>query len=85
MNYHVHAKYEAVGPRECYGNVLEVAAAKGQEKIVKLLSDAGADVYVSGGDMFGSILDAAVYGGSEETVELLISAGANVNTSISRE
>jgi ankyrin repeat protein len=84
--YHeLHSKYEAVGPRKCYGSVLEIAAAKGRDKIARLLLDAGADVNAHGGGMFGSLLDAAVYGGSEETVELLISAGADVKSSGSRK
>jgi ankyrin repeat protein len=84
MIHELHAKYEAVGPSECYGSVLEIAAAKGRDKIARLLLDAGADVNAHGGDMFGSLLDAAVYGGSEEIVELLISAGATVDASSSR-
>jgi ankyrin repeat protein len=84
MIHELHAKYEAVGPSKCYGSVLEIAAAKGRDKIARLLLDAGADVNAHGGDMFGSLLDAAVYGGSEEIVELLISAGATVDASSSR-
>ncbi|THU98747.1 ankyrin, partial [Dendrothele bispora CBS 962.96] len=61
-----------------YGNALQGAAYNGNEGIVKLLVDAGADVNAQGGE-YGNALQAAAYGGNEGIVKLLVDAGADVN------
>ncbi|OBT61859.1 hypothetical protein VE03_08815 [Pseudogymnoascus sp. 23342-1-I1] len=61
-----------------FGNPLQVAAYHGEDKIVKLLLERGADVNTQGG-RYGNALQAAAYGRQEEVVELLLEQGANAN------
>ena len=65
----------------CFGSALQAASWKGNEKIVQLLLNAGANVNAQG-SRFGNALQAASVSdyGNEETVQLLLDAGANVNT-----
>ena len=57
-----------------YGNALQAASYNGDEKLVELLLDKGADVNAQGGD-YGNALYAASVGG-HEVVELLLGRGA---------
>ncbi|RYP70487.1 hypothetical protein DL771_005424 [Monosporascus sp. 5C6A] len=61
-----------------YKGALWAASAKGNEKMVKLLLDRGADVNVQGGN-YGYVLQAALYSGNEKVVQLLLNKGAEFN------
>jgi ankyrin repeat protein len=58
--------------------VLQAACIKGNEAIVKLLIEKGADPNVQGG-YYGNILEEAWRGEREEIVRLLLEKGANVD------
>lgn len=60
------------------GNALQAAIWRGNENVVKLLLDAGADVNAPAGK-YGNALQAAVWRGHENVVKLLLYAGADVN------
>jgi ankyrin repeat protein len=64
-------------------NALQAASAsyRGNEKVVQMLIDAGADVNAQGGE-HGNALQAALvlYYGNKKVVQMLIDAGADVNT-----
>jgi ankyrin repeat protein len=57
-----------------YGSALQAASAEGQEAVVKLLLDKGADMNQVG--KYGSALQAASAGGQEIAVSLLHDKGA---------
>ncbi|CUS06945.1 unnamed protein product, partial [Tuber aestivum] len=61
-----------------YGNALQAAAANGNEAVVGLLLERGADVNAQGGG-YGNALQAAALNGNESVVGLLLERGANVN------
>ena len=61
-----------------YGNALQAVSASGNEKIVSMLLDRGADVHAQGGH-YGNALQAASYWGHEGIVKLLLERGADVN------
>jgi hypothetical protein len=58
-----------------WGTALQAASFKGNEKLVKLLLDKGADVNAEGG-YFGTALQAASCRSHENLVELLLGKGA---------
>lgn len=60
------------------GFALQIAAANGNESLMQLLLDRGADINIQGG-YFGSALQAAVINGNESHVQLLLDRGADVN------
>ncbi|KAK2798124.1 hypothetical protein FQN50_008935 [Emmonsiellopsis sp. PD_5] len=57
---------------------LQIAAAKGHEQVVRILLDAGADVYYPAG-IYGTALDAAISSGSEAIQKLLMEHGNSVS------
>lgn len=61
------------------GSALQTASFHGDVKIVQLLLDAGADIYVQGGG-YGSALQAASYNGQMEIVKLLLDSGFDIDT-----
>jgi ankyrin repeat protein len=61
-----------------YATALYTAALGGQEKMVQMLMDAGADVNAKGG-YHGSALQAASFKDHEKVVQMLLDAGADVN------
>ncbi|KAJ7273817.1 ankyrin repeat-containing domain protein [Mycena rebaudengoi] len=61
-----------------YGNALQVASAKGNTELIKLLIEEGANVDALGGK-YGNTLQVASWWGHEEVVKLLIEKGANIN------
>ncbi|KAH8704430.1 ankyrin repeat-containing domain protein [Phaeosphaeriaceae sp. PMI808] len=60
------------------GNLLYAASEEGDEELMKLLLDRGANVNAQGGH-YGNALQAASEEGDEELVKLLLDRGANVN------
>ncbi|KAK2063233.1 ankyrin, partial [Colletotrichum caudatum] len=58
---------------------IQGASEGGNQEIVQLLLDAGANVNTIGGE-YGTALQAASAKGNKEIVQLLLDAGANVNT-----
>jgi hypothetical protein len=58
--------------------LLLVALEQGQEKVVSMLIEAGADVNAQGGH-YGNALQAASWDGQEKVVSMLIERGADVN------
>jgi uncharacterized protein len=58
---------------------LMIAAGKGNTELVRLLIDAGADVYTTDSAAGGTALHKAVQGGDLETVRVLVEAGAFVD------
>ncbi|WP_083752043.1 ankyrin repeat domain-containing protein [Saccharothrix sp. ALI-22-I] len=58
---------------------LMIAAGKGSADLVRLLIDAGADVYTADSAAGATALHKAVQGGDLETVKLLVEAGAFVD------
>lgn len=61
-----------------YGNVLQLAAAKGNKETVELLLQKGANINALGGH-YGSALQAASAVGKKNIVELLIREGAEID------
>ncbi|CUS12034.1 unnamed protein product, partial [Tuber aestivum] len=61
-----------------YGNALQAAAAAGNESVVQLLLEHGAEANAEGGD-YGNALQAGARAGSERVVCLLLERGADVN------
>jgi ankyrin repeat protein len=61
-----------------YGSSLQAASVKGDESIVRILLDYGADVNTIGG-YYGSSLQAASAEGDESIVRILLDHGADVN------
>ena len=61
-----------------FGNPLQAASYIGNEPIVKLLLQNGAEVNAEGG-AYGNALQAASYVGNEAVVKLLLKNGAEVN------
>ena len=59
-------------------NCLLATSAGGQDSLVQLLLDRGADVNGQG-EQFGNALQAASAGGHEKLVQLLLDKGADVN------
>lgn len=70
----------ALGGR--YGTALVAAASKGDERMVRLLVNGGADINCFGGLVFGTPLEAACFSGSEPIVRLLLENGALVNPTV---
>ena len=68
-----------------YGTALVAAASRGDEKMVQLLVNRGANVNCFGGLAFGSSLQAACFSGSEPVIRLLLDHGALINTAGKRE
>ena len=63
-----------------YGNALQAASGRGDEKVVQMLFGAGADANAQGGE-YGNALYAASRRGHEKVVQILFGAGADVNVS----
>ena len=63
---------------DSYGTALNMAAFEGNEKIMSLLLDRGADINAVGGT-YGTALSAAAYRGREMIVSLLLDQGADVH------
>ncbi|PWW73241.1 ankyrin, partial [Tuber magnatum] len=61
-----------------YGNALQAAAAHGNESVVQLLLNRGAEVNAQGGDC-GNALQAAAVHGNESVVQLLLNRRAEVD------
>jgi ankyrin repeat protein len=61
-----------------YGNPLQAASARGHEKAVQMLKNAGADVNAQGGH-YCNALQAASSENHEKVVQMLIDAGVDVN------
>ncbi|CUS10752.1 unnamed protein product, partial [Tuber aestivum] len=61
-----------------HSNALQAAAYQGNESVVRLLLEHGAEVNVQGGN-YGNALQAAAYQGNESVVRLLLKHGAEVN------
>ena len=61
-----------------YGNALQAASFRGNEVIVRLLLENGAEVDAMGGE-YGYALQAASLHGNEVIVRLLLKNGADVN------
>ncbi|CUS15227.1 unnamed protein product, partial [Tuber aestivum] len=61
-----------------YGNALQAAAYHGNESVVQLLLDCGAEVNAKGGE-YANALQAAAFRGNELVVRLLLERGAEVN------
>jgi ankyrin repeat protein len=61
-----------------YGNALQAAAYRGNDKMAELLIAQGADVNVQGG-RYGNALQAAALRGFDKMAELLIANGADIN------
>jgi ankyrin repeat protein len=62
-----------------YGNALQAASRRGNEAIVRLLLEKGANVNAQGGE-YGNALCAASSGGYIAIVALLLKKGAEINT-----
>ncbi|KAJ5091889.1 hypothetical protein NUU61_006759 [Penicillium alfredii] len=62
-----------------YNTPLQAAALQGDEKIVQMLLDQGADVNAAEGGYWGSALRAASAGGHEKVVQMLLDQGADVH------
>ncbi|CUS12935.1 unnamed protein product, partial [Tuber aestivum] len=60
-----------------YGNALQAAARGGNESVVHLLLERGAEVNAQGGE-FGNALQAAAFEGNESVMRLLLEHGAEV-------
>ena len=71
--------YDVNGPGGIYGTALVAAARNGDEEMVRLLVDKGADVNCFGGLAVANPLQAACSSGSEPLVRFLIRKGAEVN------
>jgi ankyrin repeat protein len=65
-------------PAGRFGNALQAAAWSGNESIVRLLLDRGADINAQGGRC-GNALQAAAYRGYESIAQLLLDRGADIN------
>ena len=63
---------------------LEEASAEGQEAVIKLLLDNGADINAQGG-FYGNALQIASAGGHKAVVKLLLDRGADVNAQGGRD
>lgn len=61
-----------------FGNALQAAAWWGDESVVQLLLDNGANINAQGG-WYGNALQAAAFDGNESVVQLLLDKGANIN------
>jgi ankyrin repeat protein len=61
-----------------FGNALQAASWSGNEEVVTLLLEKGANVNAKGG-FYGNALQAASWTGCEEVVRLLLAGGANVS------
>ena len=59
-------------------NVIDMDVGNGNEAVVKLLLENGADVNAQGGQ-YGNALQGAVQSGNEAVVKLLLEDGADVN------
>ncbi|KAK2798602.1 hypothetical protein FQN51_007622 [Onygenales sp. PD_10] len=59
-------------------SALQIAATKGHEEVVRILLDAGADVYYPDG-IYGTALDAAISSGSKAIEKLLLERGNSVS------
>ena len=64
--------------QDAEGSALYTASDGGNERIVKLLVDKGADVNAQGGE-YGNALQAASWRSNERIVKLLVDKGADVN------
>ncbi|CUS10698.1 unnamed protein product [Tuber aestivum] len=62
----------------CYGNALQAATIRGNESVLQLLLERGADVNAQGGE-YGNALQAAASEGKESVVQFLLGHGAEVN------
>ena len=61
-------------------NTMWAVSRRGDEQVMQMLINAGADVNVSAQEgLFGSVLQAASFGGHEKVVKMLIDAGAHIN------
>jgi hypothetical protein len=65
-------------PGGFWGNALQVAALEGEEAIVRLLLEKGADINAQGG-YHGNALQAAAKGGHEAILRLLLERGAHAD------
>lgn len=74
--------YDVNGHGGIYGTALVAAARNGDEKMVLLLVDRGADINCFGGLAVANPLQAACSSGSEPLVRLLIESGAKVNPNL---
>ncbi|KAL9100680.1 MAG: hypothetical protein Q9163_003967 [Psora crenata] len=72
----VPKKINAQGGR--YGNALQAASYKGDNKVVQILLDKGADINTQGG-LYGNALQAALSGGNDKVVQILLDKGADIN------
>ena len=63
-----------------YGNALQAASFKGNEAIVKLLLENGAEVNAKGGK-YENALQAALFSGAEAVVKLLLEASGKQHAS----
>ncbi|KFX91129.1 hypothetical protein O988_07900 [Pseudogymnoascus sp. VKM F-3808] len=62
------------------GTALQLAAKKGNEQLLRLLLQAGANVNSGGGGYDGDALQMAASNGNEQVVQLLLDAGANAES-----
>ena len=74
--------YDVNGPGGIYGTALVAAARNGDEEMVLLLVDRGADINCFGGLAVANPLQAVCSSGSERLVRFLISKGAKVNPNL---
>ena len=74
--------YDVNGPGGIYGTALVAAARNGDEKMVILLVDRGADINCFGGLAVANPLQAACSSSSESLVRFLIAKGAKVNPNL---